>query len=99
MAILHFKNQATEDINYGRKTKKALSLLPVELHHKAQIKLARLGAASSMRDLVEIRGNRFEILKGDQKGQCSIRVNNQYRICFKWVRENAEEVEIVDYHG
>lgn len=98
MAILSFKNQGTEDINYGRKSRKALQLLPVELHKKAQVKLARVGAASCMRDFQEIRGNRFEILKGSRKGQFSLRINDQYRICFKWVHDNAEEVEIVDYH-
>lgn len=98
MAIRSFKNKGTQDINYGRVSKEALKILPKELHRKAQIKLARLGAVTSMEDLQEIRGNRFEKLKGDRKGQCSIRINNQYRICFKWKPENAEDVEIIDYH-
>ena len=98
MAIQNFKNKGTEDINYGRATKEALRTLPKDLHQKAQIKLARLGAVTSMQDLQEIRGNRFEKLKGKRKGQFSIRINNQYRICFKWEIENAAEVEIVDYH-
>jgi proteic killer suppression protein len=51
-----------------------------------------------MQDLQEIRGNRFEKLKGKRQGQYSIRINNQYRICFKWEEENAVDVEIVDYH-
>ncbi len=98
MALTSFKDQGTEDVNYGKKTKKSLKLLPQELHKKAQIKLARLGAVSSLNDLKEIRGNRFEILKGDRKGQYSIRINDQYRICFNWVHDNAEKVEIIDYH-
>jgi proteic killer suppression protein len=98
MAILNFKTKGTEDINYGRVTKEAFRTLPMELHHKAQIKLARLGAVTSMQDLQEIRGNRFERLKGERQGQCSIRINDQYRICFKWEKENAVDVEIVDYH-
>lgn len=98
MAIRNFKTKGTEDINYGRATKEALRTLPKELHRKAQIKLARLGAATSMRDLQEIRGNRFEKLKGGRDGQYSIRINDQYRICFKWENENAAGVEIVDYH-
>ncbi len=65
---------------------------------KAQIKLARLGAVTSMQDLQEIRGNRFEKLRGDRKGQYSIRINKQYRICFGWEMENAVDVEITDYH-
>jgi proteic killer suppression protein len=62
------------------------------------MKLARLGAVTSMQDLKEIKGNRFEKLKGNRKGQYSIRINDQYRICFKWEGENAIEVEIEDYH-
>jgi proteic killer suppression protein len=57
-----------------------------------------LGAVTSMQDLQEIRGNRFEKLKGDRKGQYSIRMNDQFRICFRWQNENALDVEIVDYH-
>jgi proteic killer suppression protein len=99
MSITSFKNKGTEDINYGKVSKEALRLLPKDLHRKAQIKLARLGAVTSIQDLREIRGNRFEILKGDRKGQYSIRINNQYRICFRWEDENAVDVEIIDYHN
>jgi len=63
MAIRNFKNKVTEDINYGRATKESFRILPKELHRKAQIKLARLGAVTSMQDLKEIRGNCFEKLK------------------------------------
>ena len=98
MAIRNFKTKGTEDINYGRVTKEALRTLSMELHRKAQIKLARLGAVTSMQDLQEIRGNRFEKLKGKRQGQYSIRINDQYRICFKWEEENAVDVEIIDYH-
>jgi proteic killer suppression protein len=98
MAIRSFKNKVTEEINYGVVTKQSLRLLPKELHDKARIKLARVGAATSLRDLQELRGNRLEILKGDRKGQYSIRINDQYRICFKWEEQNAYEVEIIDYH-
>jgi proteic killer suppression protein len=51
-----------------------------------------------MKDLQEIRGNRFEKLKGDRQGQYILRINDQYRICFKWEKDNAEVVGIVDYH-
>jgi len=78
MGIVNFKNKGTKDINYGRSSKEALKTLPRELHRKAQIKIARLGAVTSMQDLREIRGNRFEALKGDRNGQFSIRVNEQY---------------------
>jgi proteic killer suppression protein len=98
MAIRNFKNKGTGDINYGRATKEAFRTLPRELHRKAQIKLARLGAVTSMQDLREIRGNRFEKLRGNRKGQYSLRINDQYRICFGWEKENAVNVEITDYH-
>lgn len=98
MSIKSFKNKGTEDVNYNRTTKDALRILPKNLHRKAQIKLARLGAVTSMHDLREIRGNRFEPLKGERKGQYSIRINDQYRICFGWENKNALDVEIVDYH-
>jgi len=98
MAIRNFKNKGTEDINYGRATKEAFRILPKELHRRAQVKLARLGAVISIQDLQEIRGNRFEKLTGDRKGQYSIRINDQYRICFNWEKGNAVDVVIIDYH-
>ncbi len=98
MGIKNFKNKGTQDINYGRSSKDALRILPKNLHKKAQIKLARLGAATSIEDLRQIRGNRFEFLKGNRKGQSSMRINDQYRICFKWIKEHAIDVEIIDYH-
>ena len=98
MGIRSFKNRGTEDINYGRASKETLRVLPKELHRKAQVKLARVGAATSIQDLREIKGNRFETLKADRKGQHSIRINDQYRICFRWEEENAVDVEITDYH-
>jgi len=98
MGIRSFKNRGTEDINYGRASKEALRILPKELHRKAQVKLARVGAATSIQDFKEIKGNRFETLKGDRKGQHSIRINDRYRICFRWEEENAVDVEISDYH-
>lgn len=98
MAIRTFKNSGSEDINYGRNSKAARRLLPVTLLHKAQVKLARLSAAESLKDLQTLPGNHLELLKGNRKGQYSIRINEQYRICFKWINNNAEDVEVVDYH-
>jgi toxin HigB-1 len=98
MGIRNFRDKGTMDINYGKNTKNSLRILPKNLHRKAQVKLARLGAATSVRDLREIRGNRFEVLKGNRKGQYSIRINDQYRICFKWINDDATDVEITDYH-
>ena len=98
MAIRSFKDKGSEDICYGRTTKQARHKLPTSLHVKAQIKLARVAAATSLEDFIELRGNRFETLKGDRSGQYSIRINEKYRICFRWHHNDAYEVEIVDYH-
>ena len=67
---------------------------------QAEIRLDRLDAATSLRDLAAIGGNRLEALKGDRAGQYSIRINDQWRICFEWPEETPGpcNVEIVDYH-
>jgi len=98
MAIRSFRDRACEDINYGRRSKRALRLLPVPLHQLARIKLARLHAADTLNDLATLAGSRLEKLAGDRAGQRSIQVNDQYRICFRWTDHGAEDVEIVDYH-
>lgn len=98
MAIRSFKDKASQDICEGLRTKQSAKRLPPELHLKAQIKLARLAAATGLQDLTELRGNRLEILKGDRAGQFSIRINDQYRICFAWAETDAFDVEITDYH-
>jgi len=64
----------------------------------ARLKLEVLNAAVSLNSLRVPPGNRLEQLKGDRKGQNSIRINNQWRVCFVWKNENAFDVEIVDYH-
>lgn len=98
MAILSFRDRATEDVNYARQTKAARRLLPASLHERARVKLARIHAAESLNDLASLPGNRLEKLVGDRADQHSIRLNDQYRICFKWTARGAEDVEIVDYH-
>jgi proteic killer suppression protein len=67
------------------------------IEQAARMRLGRLDAAASLKDLAAIPGHRLEALKGDRKGHYSIRINDQYRICFVW-KDGAEEVEIVDYH-
>jgi proteic killer suppression protein len=71
---------------------------PPEWVRPAQRRLAALIAASELRSLQSPPGNRLEPLKGDRAGQYSIRINNQWRICFIWREGGAEQVEIVDYH-
>jgi len=77
---------------YARKT------CPLNLWSVAQKKLDLLNAAFSLDDMRVPPGNRLEALKGDRKGLHSIRINDQYRMCFVWTVEGASEVEIVDYH-
>jgi proteic killer suppression protein len=64
----------------------------------AERKLAQLHAAETLEFLRSPPGNRLEALKGDREGQYSIRINSQYRVCFRWTTEGPEDVEIVDYH-
>ena len=64
----------------------------------ARTRLDRLHAATSLEDLARIPGNRLETLSGNRKGQHSIRINDRWRICFRWEKGDAFDVEIVDYH-
>ena len=68
------------------------------LERQALRKLVQLDLAKDLSDLRSPPGNRLEPLHGDRKGQWSIRINNQFRICFRWTTEGPERVEIVDYH-
>lgn len=96
--ILSFANKATEDIFEGVNSSESRKLLPRELLRIAFRKLDQLNAADGLDDLKVPPGNRLELLKGDRRGQHSIRINDQYRICFTWTPEGPESVEIVDYH-
>lgn len=68
------------------------------IERQAQNRLQYLDAATTLADLAARPSNRFEKLSGDRKGQCSIRINDQWRLVFRWTEEGAEDVEIVDYH-
>jgi toxin HigB-1 len=91
--IKSFRSADTERLFGRERVKKFQAVAAVALR-----KLRMLDAASQLRDLVVFPGNRLEALKGDRKGQLSIRVNDQWRICFVWRDPDAFEVEIVDYH-
>jgi proteic killer suppression protein len=95
---MEFADKGTEDVFNGIDSQKARKTLPSLLHKKAQDKLSLLAYADSLDDLREPPSNRLEPLQGDREGQHSIRINGQYRICFRWVDGNALDVEIVDYH-
>ena len=104
--IHSFRNQGTEDIFNGKASKVARAICPQDLWKRATRKLDQIDSALSVDDLKVPPGNRLELLKGDSSrkrlrqrtGQYSIRINDQYRICFGWSDQGATEVEIVDYH-
>lgn len=95
--IASFGNALAEDLFDDRRTK-ATRAFPTELHRAARRKLQYLHEASELRDLRAPPGNRLESLKGDRKGFHSIRINDQWRVVFRWSGGNAYEVQIVDYH-
>jgi len=95
--IKSYKTQGTRDIFNGKPTREARQLCPVTLWNIAARKLILLDSAAVLKDLLVPPGNRFEKLKGDRIGQYSIRINDQYRICFIWM-EGPEQVEISNYH-
>lgn len=96
--IRSFADAATEDIFNGRSTKRARRVCPVTVWPVAVRKLDYLNSAARLEDLLSPPGNRLEALSGSRRGQHSIRVNDQLRICFVWRKGAAEEVEITDYH-
>lgn len=95
--IVSFGNKTAEDIFHGTDSK-AARVLPRALWPSARRKLDMINAAHDVQDLRIPPGNRLESLKGDRSGQYSIRVNDQYRVCFGFAAGNASHVEIVDYH-
>lgn len=96
--IRSFKTSGTEDIFNGRNTKEARRCCPQGLWTVASRKLDQVDSAVSLQDLRVPPGNRLELLSDDRAGQWSIRINDQYRICFRWTDNGPDEVEIVDYH-
>ena len=93
-----FKNKATEDIFNGKSSKAARKKCPQKLWNIAYRKLDQLDSVSSLDELRVPPGNRLEALSSDRKGQHSIRINDQYRICFIWGNNGPTNVDIVDYH-
>ncbi len=93
--IVSYRDKRTTDFADGKRVK-AFS----GIEHAARLKIDRLEAAVALQDLAALPGNRFEALKGNRKGQYSIRVNDRWRICFEWPKGSVGpvNVEIVDYH-
>jgi toxin HigB-1 len=96
--IQAFANQGTEDVFNGRNSKAARKLCPRDLWKVATRKLDQLDAVVKLEELKIPPGNRLEALRGDREGQHSIRINQQFRICFVWTATGPDQVEIVDYH-
>jgi proteic killer suppression protein len=95
VAIKSFKDKMTAEVAEGYFPKKRFppNLVPV-----GRRKLKMLAAAGVLRDLAEPPGNRLHELSGDRKGQHAIRINDQFRVCFRWTDAGPEDVEITDYH-
>ncbi|MDN3520742.1 type II toxin-antitoxin system RelE/ParE family toxin [Halomonas ramblicola] len=92
--IKHFKDRQAETIARGNVSRK----LPQDMQRQALKKLRLLDAAATLDDLRIPPGNRLEALRGDREGRYSIRINDQWRLCFRFSDGDAYEVEIVDYH-
>jgi len=96
--IAAFKEQGTEDIFNGKNTKAARKTCSESVWKVARRKLDQLDSVTTLNELRVPPGNHLEALSGNRKGQHSIRLNDQYRICFVWTSKGPDKVEIVDYH-
>ncbi len=96
--ILSFRRAGTEDIFNGINSPAARKMCPENLWKIAARKLDQLDSITALQELRIPPGNRLEALSGDWKGQYSIRINDQYRVCFLWTEHGPDQVEIVDYH-
>jgi|SRR3972149_3068079 len=96
--IVSFGNKGTEDVFNGRRTKNASESCPSVLWRVGRRKLDQLDSVARLNELAAPPGNRLEALRGNRRGQHSLRINQQYRICFVWSNAGPTAVEIVDYH-
>jgi len=95
--IISFGNKTAEDIFHGSNSRYARKL-PINLHDKARRLLDQLNTAPTINFLKTPPGNRLEKLTGDYKGYWSVRINDQWRIVFRWKDDDAHDIAIVDYH-
>lgn len=96
--IKSFRDRGTEDIFDRKNTREARQTCPQQIWRVAQRKLDQLNGVVSLESLKFPPGNFLEALKDDRNGQHSIRINDQFRVCFVWTDDGAENVEITDYH-
>ena len=91
--IQSFKDERTKKLMGGRRVVELVSI-----EEQTRTRLIRLDSATSLEDLRALRGNRLEALSGSRRGRFSIRIDDQYRICFTWETKGPTDVEITDYH-
>ena len=96
--IQSFKNEGTEDVFNGENTRAARKICPNSIWKVAARKLDQVDSVIALDELRIPPNNKLEALSGDRKGQHSIRINDQYRICFIWTESGPDQVEIVDHH-
>ena len=89
-----FKDEDTESVFHGQQVRR----LPPDILRRAHMRLQRVVAARALSDLRLPPSHCLEALHGDREGQCSIRINDQWRVCFRWTEQGAMEIEITDYH-
>jgi len=97
--IRSYADRGTEDVFDGVNSAAARKACPQALWAIARRKLDQIDSAEHLADLRVPPGNRLELLRGDRSGQHGIRINDQYRVCFRWSAEGPEGVEIADYHS
>ncbi len=97
--IQSFRDRGTADVFHGKKSKAASKVSPATLWRITRRKLDQLNQAHVLEDMRAPPGNRLEGLKGDRKGEYSVRINQQYRVCFRRTQAGPEDVQIVDYHA
>jgi proteic killer suppression protein len=93
-----FADKGTEDAYNGIDSKAARRAIPFDIETVALRKLQQLDQAQVLSDLAVPPGNHLEMLSGDRAGYHSIRINQKYRVCFRWTDAGAEDVEVADYH-
>ena len=96
--IRSFAGDATEDLFNGLSSRRARQACPIALWPVVRRKLTQINRVRDLRELSIPPGNRLERLKGNRAGQHSIRINDQFRICFRWEDSYADDVEVTDYH-
>ena len=93
-SVKRFRNSDTERLFAGQTVRR----LPVDIQRRARVRLQRVVAAAALSDLRVPPSHRLEALRGDRKGQYSIRINDQWRVCFVWTDQGAMNIEVIDYH-